>query len=173
MSAPANEVEALKRNVQTTFMQIVEQVPYLPEELQLAVANIEDPGALSNLIAGALRLPTDEKQPLLEETNVRARLERLSQALARELEVLQIGSRIQNQVQEEMEKGQREFLLRQQLRAIQEELGEVDEQTAEANELREQLAEIPLTEDVRKQVDRELSRLEKLPQAAAEHGVIR
>src|SRR3954447_15443231 len=173
MSAPANEVEALKRNVQTTFMQIVEQVPYLPEELQLAVANIEDPGALSNLIAGALRLPTDEKQPLLEETNVRARLERLSQALARELEVLQIGSRIQNQVQEEMEKGQREFLLRQQGGAIQEELGEVDEQTAEANELREQLAEVPLPDAIRKQVDRELGRLEKLPQAAAEHGVIR
>jgi ATP-dependent Lon protease len=170
---PSAELTALVRNVQDTFTRIVEQVPYLPEELQLAVANIEDPGALSNLIAGALRLPAEEKQALLEETDVRARLERLSQALARELEVLQIGTRIQSQVQEEMDKGQREFLLRQQMRAIQEELGEVDEQAAEANELREQLAEFPLPEEVRRQVDRELSRLEKLPQAAAEHGVIR
>jgi ATP-dependent Lon protease len=167
------ELRAMMRNVQATFGRIVEQVPYLPEELQLAVSNLEDPGSLSNLIAGALRLPLEEKQGLLEEVDVGKRLQRLSTALARELEVLSIGSRIQSQVQEEMERGQREFLLRQQLKAIQEELGEVDPEQAEAAELREQLREIPLPDAVREQVDRELSRLEKLPQAAAEHGVIR
>src|SRR5947208_9513477 len=164
---------ALVRNVQTTFGQIVEQVPYLPEELQVAVANLDDPSALANLIAGALRLRGDEKQALLEEPDTGQRLRRLSEALARELEVLSIGSKIQSQVQEEMERGQREFLLRQQLKAIQEELGETDERTAEANELREQLASVPLPEEIRVQVDRELSRLEKLPPATAEHGVIR
>src|SRR3954466_9332399 len=169
MTAPANEVEALKRNVQTTFMQIVEEVPYLPEELQLAVANVEDPGALSNLIAGALRLPTEEKQALLEEVDVAKRLRRLAQ----ELEVISIGTKIQTQVQGEIEKGQREFVLRQQLKAIQDELGEFDESAAEANELREQLAAIELPEEVRKQADRELERLENLPPQAAEHGVIR
>ncbi len=173
MTAPANEVEALRRNVQQTFTQIVEEVPYLPEELQLAVANVDDPGVLSNLIAGALRLPTEEKQSLLEEVDVARRLRRLVELLAQELEVISIGSKIQSQVQGEIEKGQREFVLRQQLKAIQDELGEFDESAAEADELREQLAAIDLPEAARKQADRELSRLENLPPQAAEHGVIR
>ena len=167
------ELTALMRNVQQTFSQIVEAVPYLPEELQIAVANVEDPGALSHLISGSLRLPTDEKQALLEERNVARRLRRLTEVLARELEVISIGTEIQSQVQSDMDRTQREFILRQQLKAIQEELGEFDESAAEAKELREQLAEIALPEDVRKQVDRELGRLENLPAAAAEHGVIR
>ena len=164
---------ALMRNVQQTFTEIVEQVPYLPEELQLAVANVDDPGALSHLIAGSLRLKTEEKQALLEEVDVAQRLRRLVEILARELEVISIGTKIQSQVQSELDKGQREYFLRQQLKAIQEELGEVDETAAEANELREQLDAIDLPEDVRTQVDRELERLETLPPPAAEHGVIR
>jgi ATP-dependent Lon protease len=167
------ELTALMRNVQQTFSQIVEAVPYLPEELQIAVANVEDAGALSHLISGSLRLPTDEKQALLEETNVARRLRRLTEVLARELEVISIGTEIQSQVQSDMDRTQREFILRQQLKAIQEELGEFDESAAEANELREQLAALNLPEDVRKQADRELGRLENLPTAAAEHGVIR
>ena len=167
------ELTALMRNVQQTFSQIVEAVPYLPEELQIAVANVEEPGALSHIISGSLRLPTDDKQALLEEPNVAKRLRRLTEALARELEVISIGSEIQNQVQSDMDRAQREFILRQQLKAIQEELGEFDESAAEANELREQLAAINLPEDVRKQADRELSRLANLPPAAAEHSVIR
>jgi ATP-dependent Lon protease len=167
------ELTALMRNVQQTFSQIVEAVPYLPEELQIAVANVDDPGALSHLISGSLRLPTDEKQAVLEEVNVARRLRRLTEALARELEVISIGTEIQSQVQSDMDRTQREFILRQQLKAIQEELGEFDESAAEASELREQLAGIELPEDVRKQVDRELGRLENLPPAAAEHGVIR
>jgi len=173
VSGSANEIEALKRNVQGTFTQIVEEVPYLPEELQIAVANIDDPGQLSNLIAGALRLPTEEKQSLLEELDVARRLRLLVQHLARELEVISIGTEIQSQVQGEIDKGQREFVLRQQLKAIQDELGEFDEAAAEATELREQLEAIALPDEVRKQVDRELGRLEVMPPQAAEHGVIR
>jgi ATP-dependent Lon protease len=167
------ELEALSRNVQRTFSEIVEHIPYLPEELQMAVANIEDPAALGHLIAGALRISTAEKQELLEEVEVAARLRRLSQILARELEVVQLGSQIQSQVQSEVDKGQREFFLRQQLKAIQDELGEGDEQQAEVNELRQRIEEAGLPEHALKAAERELSRLEKLPPAAAEHGVIR
>jgi len=167
------ELEALTRNVQRTFSEIVEHIPYLPEELQMAVANIEDPAALGHLIAGALRIPTEEKQALLEQVDVAARLRRLSEILARELEVVQLGTQIQSQVESEIDKGQREFFLRQQLKAIQEELGEEDEQQAEVNELRRRIEEAELPEQAQKAAERELSRLEKLPPAAAEHGVIR
>jgi ATP-dependent Lon protease len=167
------EVTALMRNVQQTFSDIVQQVPYLPEELQIMVANVEDPITLTNLIAAALRLKTEEKQELLEELDVSKRLRRLSEILARELEVVALGSKIQSQVQSELEKGQREYFLRQQMKAIQEELGEADEVLAEVNELREQLAAIELPEEVRKQVDRELARLERLQPAMAEYGVVR
>jgi ATP-dependent Lon protease len=167
------ELTALMRNVQQTFTNIVQEVPYLPEELQLAVANIDDPSALSHLIASALRLKTDEKQGLLEETDVARRLRRLSEILARELDVISIGTKIQSQVQSELDQSQREYFLRQQLKAIQDELGDSDEMVAEANELREQLDALELPEEVRRQADRELQRLERLPPAAAEHGVIR
>ena len=167
------ELEALTRNVQRTFSQIIEQIPYLPEELQMAVANLDDPAALAHLIAGALRISTEEKQRLLEELEVVARLRHLSQILARELEVVQLGSQIQSQVESEIDKGQREFFLRQQMKAIQDELGEGDEQQAEVNELREKIEAAKLPEHAQKAADRELSRLEKLPPAAAEHGVIR
>jgi ATP-dependent Lon protease len=170
---PSPELEALTRNVQRTFSEIIEQIPYLPEELQMAVANIDDPAALGHLIAGALRIDTEEKQRLLEEVEVAKRLRHLSQILARELEVVQLGTQIQSQVQSEIDRGQREFFLRQQLRAIQDELGEGDEQQAEANELRERIEAANLPEHARRAAERELSRLEKLPPAAAEHGVIR
>ncbi|HUA70243.1 MAG TPA: endopeptidase La, partial [Solirubrobacteraceae bacterium] len=167
------ELTALMRNVQHTFTEIIEQVPYLPEELQIMVANVEDPSVLTSLIAGALRIPTEEKQELLEEVDVSKRLRRLSEILARELEVVAIGSKIQSQVQSELDKGQREYFLRQQLKAIQEELGEADEVQAEVNELRTQLEALELPEVARKQVDRELARLERLQPAMAEYGVIR
>jgi ATP-dependent Lon protease len=170
---PSAELEALTRNVQRTFSEIIEQIPYLPEELQLAVTNIEDPSALSHLIAGALRIATPEKQALLEEVDVTRRLRRLSEILARELEVVQLGSQIQSEVQSEIDKGQREYYLREQLKAIQRELGEEDETQAEINELRERIAAAQLPEHAQKAADRELSRLERLPAAAAEYGVIR
>jgi ATP-dependent Lon protease len=167
------EVEALTRNVQNLFARVIGLVPYLPEELQIAAANVEDPSGLCNLVASTLRLKTEEKQTLLEQRDVEVRLRTVSSILNRELEVFELGSKIQSQVQEEMEKGQREFFLRQQLKAIQEELGEGDADQAELNELRERFAELELPEEARKTVDRELSRLEKIPSAAAEHGVIR
>src|SRR2546423_14711469 len=167
------EVEALTRNVQSLFGRVISLVPYLPEELQIAAANVEDPSALCNLVASTLRLKTEEKQTLLELLDVEARLREISTILNRELEVFELGSKIQSQVQEEMEKGQREFFLRQQLKAIQDELGEGDAEQAEINELRDRFAALELPEDVQKSVDRELSRLEKIPSAAAEHGVIR
>ena len=173
MPSESAELEALTRNVQTTFSSIVESNPYLPEELQLAIANIDDPSALSHLIAGSLRLKPEEKQGCSRRSTSPGACARLVEILARELEVISIGSEIQNQVQSEIDKGQREFVLRQQLDAIRRELGEFDESAAEANELREQLDAIALPEDVRRQVDRELKRLESLPPQAAEHGVIR
>jgi ATP-dependent Lon protease len=167
------EVEALTRNVQNLFGRVIGLVPYLPEELQIAAANVEDPSALCNLVASTLRLKAEEKQALLELRDVEARLREVSSILSRELEVFELGSKIQSQVQEEMEKGQREFFLRQQLKAIQDELGEGDADAAELAELRTRFAELELPEDAQKSVDRELSRLEKIPSAAAEYGVIR
>ena len=167
------ELEALTRSVQTEFGRLISLVPYLPSELELAAANVDDPSALSHLVASTLRLKTEEKQALLEQRDVTARLRDVLRILTRELEVVELGTRIQSQVQSELEKGQREYFLRQQLKAIQEELGEGDAEQAELNELRERFATLELPEDVQKSVDRELSRLEKIPSAAAEHGVIR
>ena len=167
------EVEALTRNVQTLFGRVIASVPYLPDELELAAANVDDPAALSYLVASTLRIKAEEKQHLLELTDVARRLREISVILNRELEVVELGSKIQSQVQSEMEKGQREYFLRQQLKAIQEELGEGDAEQAEVNELRDRLAKLDLPEEARKAADRELARLEKLPSAAAEYGVIR
>jgi ATP-dependent Lon protease len=167
------ELVALARNVQRTFSSIVGQVPYLPEELEVMVANVDDPVMLTHLISGALRIPTAEKQKLLEELDVTKRLRALSEILARELEVVALDSKIQSQVQSELSKGQREYLLRQQMKAIQEELGEGDEVQAEVNELREQLEALKLPDEVSRQVERELSRLERLQPAMAEYGVVR
>ncbi len=167
------ELEALARNVQMLFGRIVGLVPYLPAELELAAANVDDPSALSHLVASTLRLKTEEKQRLLEEPDVEKRLRELSAILSRELEVFELGTKIQSQVQSELEKGQREYFLRQQLKAIQEELGEGDPEQAELQELRERIEQAELPEEIRKAVDRELGRLERLPSASAEYGVIR
>ena len=171
---PSPELEALHRNVQTTFSRIIEEVPYLPEELQIAVTNLDDPSELAHMIAGALRIKTEEKQKLLEERNVARRLRMLSEMLARELELVEIGTRIQSQVQSEMDRGQREYWLRQQLKAIQEELGEVDEAQAEADDLREQLEEAGLPEHARKvRPSGSCSASSGCPPQSVEHGVIR
>jgi ATP-dependent Lon protease len=166
-------VEALTRNVQNLFGRIIALVPYLPEVLQLAAANVDDPSALCHLVASTLRLKTEEKQKLLELVSIEERLRGVSLILNRELEVFELGTKIQSQVQSELEKGQREFFLRQQMKAIQEELGEGDPEQAEMAELRERIEALELPEEVEKAATRELSRLERLPSAAAEYGVIR
>src|SRR4029079_11545085 len=145
------EVEALTRNVQGLFSKIIGLAPYLPEELQLAATNVDDPSALAHLVASTLRtIPTDERQRILETVDVEQRLRHISAILSREVEVFELGSKIQSQVQSEMEKGQREYFLRQQLKAIQEELGEGDPEQAEVKELRERLDSLELPPHVRK-----------------------
>jgi ATP-dependent Lon protease len=173
IEGPETEVEALARNVEALFSRIIGLVPYLPDELQLAAVNAEDASSLANLIATTMRLKTPEKQELLEEASIEARLRKLTVILNRELEVLELGTKIQSQVQSEMEHSQREYFLRQQLKAIQEELGEGDEQQAEIAELRGQIEEAHLPEEADRAARRELDRLAKLPPAAAEYGVIR
>ena len=169
----STELEALQRNLVSVYTRIIQLVPYLPDELEMAAASIDDPSALGYFIASTMRLKTEEKQELLEEVEVSKRLRRLTALMNRELEVLELGSKIQDQVQSEMDKSQREYVLRQQLKAIQEELGETDETQAEINELRERIDQAELPEEADKQARRELDRLAKLPSAAAEYGVIR
>ena len=167
------QTQALSQNVQNLFARLIGLVPYLPEELALAAANVDDPSALCHLVASTLRLKTEEKQQLLELDDVEKRLRSVLVILNRELEVAELGSKIQNQVVSEMESTQREYFLRQQLKAIQEELGEADPEQAEITELRNRANEVTLPEEARKAVDRELARLDKLPAASAEYGVIR
>ncbi|MEZ5100437.1 MAG: endopeptidase La [Thermoleophilia bacterium] len=167
------ELEALTRNVEGVFARIVELSPYLPQELALAVANVDGPSQLAYLIASTLRIPVAERQGLLEESDVEARLRLLSGILGRELETLELGQKIQSQVQSSLDKNQREYVLREQLKAIQAELGEVDEAQAELDELRRRVDEAGLPEEADRQVRRELDRLSRLPAAAAEYGVIR
>jgi len=170
----SDEIEALTRNVQTQFARVIQMEPYLPDELAIALANVDDPGLLSYLVASNLRrLSVAERQQLLEETRVAERLRSLSRILAREVDVGELESKIQTQVQSELDQTQREFILRQQLKAIQDELGETNPDEAEMKELRERVEAVDLPEEARRAADRELGRLERLPSAAAEYGVIR
>ena len=169
----SKQIDALARNIQGIFSRIIDLVPYLPDELELAVANVDDPSLLSYIVAASMRFSTEEKQELLAELDLEKRLRRITVLLNREAEVLELGAKIQNEVQSDMDRDQREYYLRQQLRAIQEELGETDETQAEVNDLRIRLAELDPPEVVRKAADRELDRLSRLPAASAEHSVIR
>ncbi len=167
------EVEALARNALNLFRQIVNLAPYLPEEIFIAAMNVGEPNDLADFLAANINLDTEQKQQLLEELNVKERLRKLTVFLNHEVEVLEVGSRIQNQVQSELSKGQREFFLREQLKAIQKELGETDEKTMEINELREQIEKTGMPEEARKEAERELDRLANMPSAAAEYTVAR
>jgi ATP-dependent Lon protease len=167
------EVEALARNLQGIFTRMIALVPHLPDELQVAVANVDDPATLSFMVASSMRLSVEERQALLEEAGLEARLRHLTLLCTRELELLELGAKIQSDVQEDMEKGQREFFLRQQLKAIREELGEGEDEEAEIEELRARLAELDPPPEVRTAADRELARLARIPSASAEHSVIR
>jgi ATP-dependent Lon protease len=167
------QIDALRAGLLNVFSKIVGLVPYLPEELEMAAANIEEPGALAFLIASTMRIKTEEKQHLLEESNVERRLRLLTKILTQELEVLELGSKIQSDVKEEIDKSQREYFLRQQLKAIQAELGETDEQQAEVAELREKVEALNLPEEIDKAAHRELDRLSKIQSASAEYPVVR
>jgi ATP-dependent Lon protease len=175
-SADANnlEIDALLRNIRANFQQVVSLSPLLSDDLQTLSANITDPGRLADFIASSLTtISTAVKQEVLETRDVRARLDSLNRVLIKELEVLELGSKIQSQVQSEVGKNQREYFLREQLKAIQKELGEGDDQTREIEELREKIEAAGMPESVQKEAVRELDRLSKMPAAAAEYTVSR
>ncbi len=167
------ETEALMRNLVAQFEQTARLGKPIPQEVLLASMNIEEPGRLADFIAFHLNLRTDEKQRILEAISAEKRLELVGSYLGKELEILEIGSRIQSRVKEQMTKTQREYFLREQMKAIQKELGVMDEQQAEAEELRTKIKDAQMPEEVEDKALKELSRLEKMPAAAAETAVIR
>ncbi|MEK7700680.1 MAG: endopeptidase La [candidate division NC10 bacterium] len=172
--APTLELEALARSAVSLFQKVVSLSPTLPDELAQVATTAEGPGALADLIAASLpSLPTALRQELLETADVTQRLKKLASALGKEAEVLELGSKIQSEIQSEMSKTQREYYLREQLRAIQKELGEADERTQEIDTLRQKIEAAGLTEEAKKEALRELDRLAKMPPAAAEYTVAR
>ncbi|MGH7683380.1 MAG: LON peptidase substrate-binding domain-containing protein, partial [Vulcanimicrobiaceae bacterium] len=169
----SEELVAMHRNLSTLFQKLLSYLPQAPREMEMEVQNITDSNLLTYFVASTMRLDTDDRQSILEERNTEKRLRKLTLLLTKELEVVELGHKIQSEIQKEMEKNQREFYLRQQLRAIQDELGETDPTLADANELRKKIDEAKLPEDAKKAADRELDRLQKVPQASPEYSVIR
>jgi ATP-dependent Lon protease len=168
------EIDALMRNIKTNFQKVVSLSPLLSDDLQTLASNISEPGRMADFIASSLTtLETPVRQEVLETLDVRARMDTLNRVLIKELEVLELGSKIQSQVQSEVGKNQREYFLREQLKAIQKELGEGDDQTKDVEELKEKLEAAGLPEAVMKEAMRELDRLSKMPAAAAEYTVSR
>src|SRR5262245_56105976 len=168
------EIDALQRNIKSNFQQVVSLSPLLSDDLQTLAANITDPGKLADFIASSLAtIGTPVKQEILSTLDVRARMDALNRILTKELEVLELGSRIQSQVQSEVGKNQREYFLREQMKAIQKELGEGDEQAKEIEELRAKIDSAGMPDAVKKEALRELDRLSKMPVAAAEYTVSR
>ncbi|HVG70566.1 MAG TPA: endopeptidase La [Vicinamibacterales bacterium] len=168
------EIDALLRNIKTNFQQVVSLSPLLSDDLQTLAANIAEAGRLADFIASSLTtIATPVKQEVLETLDVRARMDALNRILIKELEVLELGSKIQSQVQSEVGKNQREYFLREQLKAIQKELGEGDDQTKEIEELQQKIDAAGMPDPVRKEAQRELDRLAKMPVAAAEYTVSR
>jgi ATP-dependent Lon protease len=168
------EIDALARNIKTNFQQVVSLSPLLSDDLQTLAANITEPGRLADFIASSLStISTAVKQEVLETLDIRARMDNLNRILIKELEVLELGSKIQSQVQSEVGKNQREYFLREQMKAIQKELGEGDEQAKEIEELQEKIEAAGMPELVEKEALRELDRLSKMPVAAAEYTVSR
>ncbi|MCK4975917.1 MAG: LON peptidase substrate-binding domain-containing protein, partial [Anaerolineales bacterium] len=167
------EVEALARNARGQFERIAELITALPRELVDSVLSLDDPLQTVYTIANFQRMELEDAQALLELDKVSEKLHKLVGILAREVEVLEIGQKIQNEARSEIEKVQREYFLREQLKAIQKELGEGDEQAVEVEEFRQKIEKAKMPEEADKQARRELDRLSRLPTAAAEYGVIR
>ena len=167
------EVDALARNARDQFGQIAQLIPSLPEELISSVISLEEPLQTVYTIANFQRMELADAQQLLEIDSIKEKLRKLVSLLVRELEVLTLGQKIQNEAREEIEKVQREYFLREQMKAIQRELGEKDEQAVEAEEFRKKIDEANMPEEADKQARREMERLSRLPTAAAEYGVIR
>ena len=173
ISLPSKDLNALQAHLVSQFAKFVSMVPYLPDELQGVVMNIKDPGKVTDFIASNLNISTDEKQDLLNTIEVRGRLEKLSTILNREVELVELGHKIQSQVQSELNKNQKEFYLRQQMRAIQKELGEGDPRSGEIEELRKKIEDAQMPEEARKAAENELERLRIIPPESAEHSMVR
>jgi len=168
------EIKALSTNLKNLFNRAAELAPYLTEDHAALVASTQEPGRVADAVIWNLNLPVEEKQQVLEIVDVKNRLEKATFILNRELQILELGSKIQSEVAGEIDKSQREFYLRQQLRAIQRELGEdEDERTAEIKELRKRIAKAKMPPEARKAAEKELDRLAKMPPAAAEYTVAR
>ena len=167
------EAEALQANLVSQFSKFVSLVPYLPDELQVMSMQVRDPARLTDLVASYLKVAVEELQDLLSTLDVRGRLEKLIVILSREIELLELGHKIQSQVQTELNKNQREYYLRQQLKAIQKELGEGDARSSEIEDLEKKIEAAKMTEEARKAADKELDRLRMIPPESAEHTVVR
>lgn len=169
----SDEIEALTRNILSLFQKVVELAPYLPKEAFVAAMNIKKPSRLAHFVASNLNLDTEQKQEILSVFELLEKLKRVNFYLSRELEILQIGNKIQTQIQKELAKTQREYFLREQLKAIQRELGELDEKSGEVNELRRRIETLNLPAEVKEEADKELERLSRVPVASFEYPVIR
>ena len=168
------EIDALMRNIRTNFQQVVSLSPLLSDDLQTLAADVVEPGRFADFVASSLTtIATPAKQAVLEALDVRTRMDDLNRLLIKELEVLELGSKIQSQVQSEVGKNQREYFLREQLKAIQKELGEGDDQSKDVDELQQKIDAAGMPEAVKKEALRELDRLSKMPSAAAESTVSR
>src|SRR5664280_948708 len=167
------ELTAMMRNAQSQFQEIIKLSPALSEQIKIAALNTEDPGHFSDLIAVNLNLSLEERQKLLETNSVKERLTRLLPMLNREHEVLTLSSKIQSEVATSISKTQRDFFLREQLRAIQRELGETDPNASEIRMLREKIEQTPLPPEPKQVATQELERLQQMPPAAADYGVSR
>ncbi len=173
VTAESVQFAALLRNTHRQFQEIIKLNPTLPDQVKIAALNTEASGNLTDLISANLNLSLEERQRLLEQTDVQDRLNRLQPLLNRELEVATLTSKIQNDVASTMAKSQRDFFLREQIRAIQRELGEADPTTTEINSLREQVEKKSLPEEVRKAAFKELERLGQMSPAVAEYTIAR
>ncbi|MEA5076818.1 MAG: endopeptidase La [Coriobacteriia bacterium] len=167
------EAQALMRNLVADFENASHLGKPIPQEVLLAASSIEEPGRLADFVTFHLSLKIEEKQQILEALDPKDRLQKTSEFLRKELEILELGSKIQNRVKESMSKSQREYFLREQLKAIQQELGQFDEIQAEVDEYKQKIEAADMPEEVAEKALKELGRLEKMPQAAAETGVIR
>ena len=170
----AASTEALQRNVIGQFQQIVSASPTLSDELQTIAANIQEPGRAADFIASSLPfLTTADKQALLESVDVSARLEKVNQFLAKEIEVQQLRTKIQTEVQDQVQQSQRDYYLREQLKAIQKELGEVDEGQRDIDELRQKIEAAGMPDDVKKEALKELNRLARMSPMASDSSLVR
>jgi ATP-dependent Lon protease len=167
------EVEALFRNLKETAKEVVKFIPEMPKEAGQMVDSVDDPGQLCDFVAANMDIPTDEKQQILEETVLEARLEMVVRFLLRQLEVLKVSDKIQSQIKEEIDKNQREYYLRQQLKAIKDQLGDFDGEGGDLEEIARSIEEKGLPEEVYKQTKKQLDRLRLMQPASSEYGVTR